>query len=129
MVPEDNLLTKYTNPNNKTYDYKYYDNKQIKSVTAPSGLKATYTYDSKGNANSVVLSNGDLSLTESLTYTYSNGSNPIYSVKATNQRGMESTWRYDAKDGTLTGYTDPKGNSTTTMHPMTNFKKSKMKTR
>jgi len=113
ITPEDNLLTKYTNPNNKSYDYKYYDNKQIKSVTAPSGLKATYTYDSKGNANSVVLSNGDLSLTESVTYTYSNGTLPNYSVKATNQRGMESTWRYNAKDGTLTGYTDPKGNSTT----------------
>lgn len=121
ITPEDNLVTKYTDPNNKTYEYKYYDNKQIKSVVTPSGLTANYTYDSKGNADSVEIVyagdeetiEDDLKLSESLTYTYSNGTLPNYSVKHTSQRGMESTWRYDAKDGTLTGYTDPKGNSTT----------------
>lgn len=121
IKPEDNIMTKYVNPNDKEYSYKYYENKQIKSVITPSGLTANYTYDSKGNPDSVELvyegdattPTDDLMLSESITYTYGQGVYPTYSVKATNQRGMESIWRYDAKDGTLTGYTDPKGNSIT----------------
>jgi len=87
-----------------------YDNKHnITGSTDRTGVETEYVYNSYGQVTKKAITKGELTTTETMTYTYDGN----YMSSYTDARGKKTIYSYDTSKGLLNSVTDPNGNTIT----------------
>jgi|GEM_PF-7114634 len=89
---------------------EYHDNGEVGRVTdEETGMTTSFTYDNWGNVTSRTITNGELSLTETMLYTLCGN----FVREHTDFNGNTNTFTWDVNRGWLLSETDPRGNTVT----------------
>ena len=116
--PESNDLKEYYDAGHNKTTFQYDENHNLTKVTSPKGVVTNYTYNSKGQNTSTVITGvgNDGQIMTSTEYT--NASDGIYAgayvSSVTDQHGNETNYTYHMPTGTVTGITTPAGTTSYT---------------